>query len=88
MSVSKKHQRAAALAFNESKKSPMLSQHGCVIMRGRQIVGSGFNNYRTHSKDGFIENGQCSCHAEVDALRRVYHSRIRKSGNRRTAKVA
>lgn len=88
MTVSNKHQRFASIAFDESKNSVMLSQHGCVIARGRQIVGKGINNYRTKSKDGFISDTSCSCHAEVDALRRVYQARIRKSGVRRTAKVA
>ena len=88
MSVSNKHQRFASIAFDESKKSVMLSQHGCVISRGRQLVCKGVNNYRTISKDGFISNTSCSCHAEVDAIRRVYQSRIRKTGPRRTAKVA
>jgi len=88
MSVSRKHERAAALAFDESKKSVMLSQHGCVIMRGRQMVAKGINNYRTQCKEGFIHHDQCSCHAEVDAIRRAYNARIRKTGNRRTLKVA
>ena len=89
MTASNKHQRFGSMAFDESKNSGCrLAQHGCVIARGRQVVGKGINNPRTKSKDGFISDTSCSCHAEVDALRRVYQARIRKSGPRRTAKVA
>jgi len=83
-----KHQRMASLAYCESIKSEMNFQHGCVISRGRKVVSRGHNNYRTRCSDGLISNTSCSCHAEVDALRRMYSSRTRKHGKRRTAKVA
>tara|TARA_Y100000389_G_scaffold204170_1_gene255347 strand:- start:4449 stop:4721 length:273 start_codon:yes stop_codon:yes gene_type:complete len=82
-----KHQRLASLAFDESQKSEMLFKHGCVIARGRKIIASGHNNYRTHSSDRFIAN-TCSCHAEVAALRDMYNNMIRrKVGQRQTSKV-
>ena len=63
-------------------------QHGCVITRGRKVISRGHTNYRTRCGDGLISDTSCSCHAEVDAIRRMYGSRIRKHGPRRTAKVA
>ena len=84
-----KHQRMASLAYCESIKSEMgKGLHGCVISRGRKVVSRGHNNYRTRCSGGLISNTSCSCHAEVDALRRIYVSRARKQGKRRTAKVA
>ena len=56
-----------------SKKSPVLMQHGCIAVVGGKIMATGFNNYRTTSNDGFIGN-TCTCHAEVDTLRKLYRS--------------
>lgn len=83
-----KHERMASMAFNEASKSTLLFQHGCVISRGRQVVSRGHNNSRTHCKRGLISDTSCSCHAEVDAIRRAYSSHLRKLGERRTLKVA
>ncbi len=83
-----KHARMASLAYHESTKSPMFFRHGCVIAKGRKVVSHGFNNSRIKCKEGLISDTSCSCHAEVDAIRRVYGSRLRKVGPRRTAKVA
>ena len=84
-----KHQRMASIAYSESIKSEMNFQHGCVITRGRKVVGRGHNNYyRTRCSERMISNTSCSCHAEVDAIRRMYISRTRKQGKTRTAKVA
>ena len=66
-------QRYLSLAANISRKSPVLMQHGCVAVTSGKITATGYNNYRTTSNDGFISNS-CTCHAEVDALRKLYHS--------------
>ena len=66
-------ERYLSMAAYISKKSPVLMQHGCVAVVGGKVMATGFNNYRTRSNDGFIEN-TCTCHAEVDALRKLYHS--------------
>lgn len=83
-----KHERMASLAFNEASKSELLFQHGCVLSRGKKVISRGHNNHRTQCKEGLISNMSCSCHAEVDALRRVYNKRLRSQGERRTLKVA
>ena len=60
--------RAAQL----SGKSDMTSKHGCVAVLNGKIIGRGFNSNRTQSIDGFIRN-TCSCHAEIAAIRNVWH---------------
>lgn len=83
-----KHERMASLAFHEASKAERPYQHGCVLTRGKKVISRGHNNHRTYSKDGLISNTSCGCHAEVDALRRVYTKRLRSQGERRTLKVA
>ena len=86
MTISKRYQRFADMASIEAVKSPMLFQHGCVITKGKKVLFRGKNTLRNNSADGFIQD-DCSCHAEVDALRRMYHSRVRKIGHAKVAKV-
>jgi len=84
-----KHERMASLAFHEALKSEHpYFQHGCILSRGKKVIGRGHNNTRTQCKEGLISNNSCSCHAEVDALKRVYNKRLRSQGERRTLKVA
>ena len=45
-------------------------QHGCVAVAGGQIIARGTNSYRCHSNDGYLK-GTCSCHAEIDVLRKL-----------------
>lgn len=57
----------------ESRKSNLLSRHGCVAVVNGKILGRGHNSSRTRSQDGFISN-TCSCHAEIAAIRNLFHS--------------
>ena len=59
-------------AATESKNSNMASKHGCVAVLNGKIIGRGHNSDRTQSNDGFINN-TCSCHAEIAAIRNVWH---------------
>ena len=63
-------------AFNEALKSPVLMRHGVVAVANGTVLGRGFNNYRTHSKDDFIHN-TCTCHAEIASLRNMFHNNVR-----------
>ena len=65
--LDQKHIGSAGL---ESKKSDLVSKHGCVIVSNGKIIGCGHNSSRTYSRDGFINN-TCSCHAEIAAIREV-----------------
>jgi tRNA(Arg) A34 adenosine deaminase TadA len=60
-------------AAHEATKSELQSRHGCVAVANGKILGRGHNSSRTQSRDGFISN-TCSCHAEIAALRNMYHS--------------
>lgn len=60
-------------AAEEARKSSLQSRHGCVAVVNGKIIGRGHNSPRTQSCDGFIQN-TCSCHAEIAALRDVWHS--------------
>ena len=62
-----------ALAAIEARKSDLQSRHGCLAVVSGRIMGRGHNSSRTHSCDGFIQN-TCSCHAEMAALRDLWHS--------------
>jgi len=60
-------------AAQEAMKSQVQSHHGCVAVVNGKVRGRGHNSSRTQSCDGFIAN-TCSCHAEIAALRNVWHS--------------
>lgn len=59
-------------AVNEAHQSDLLMKHGCVAVINGRIIGRGHNYYCTKSRDGFV-NCCSSCHAEISALRNVYH---------------
>lgn len=71
--LSSTDERYLCSAADEAKKSNLLSRHGCVAVANGKILGRGYNSSRTRSRDGFICN-TCSCHAEVAALRNMFHS--------------
>ena len=69
--------RFASAALEESRKSPLGYRIGCVAVVSGKIAARGHNHYRTYSKDGFIKN-TCSCHAEIDVLRKCLKQQICK----------
>ena len=69
-------------AVNEALKSNLLSQHGCIAVANGKILGRGHNSLRTQSQDGFICN-TCSCHAEIAAIRNLYHTHSSYSNSNR-----
>lgn len=62
-----------SLASLEAAKSSLQQRHGCIAVANGKIRGKGYNSGRTKSHDGFI-NSTCSCHAEMAALRDMWHS--------------
>jgi len=64
------------LASEQAEYSPMLMRHGAVAVVSGKVVGRGYNNYRTNSRDGFINN-VCACHAEVDCLRSIFNNNLK-----------
>ena len=67
--ISRKQEKFIANASYEAMKSPMLFKHGCVAVCNGKQIASGYNNYRTYSKDKIINN-TCSTHAEIDCVRK------------------
>jgi len=74
ISISRKDIEFISVAAAEGMKSNVLMRHGCVAVMNGKIIGKGYNNYRNRTYDGFVNNtNQCTCHAEMAALRNVYH---------------
>ena len=72
MQCTSKDEKFANVAMEEALKSDVLSQHGCVAVMNGKIIAKGYNSSRCYSSDGFLKN-TCSCHAEVDVLRKLFH---------------
>lgn len=62
-------ERFASIALEQAEKSTMNVKHGCVAVCNGKIMAKGYNTDRTYSKDRLI-HGYCSCHAEIDVLRK------------------
>ena len=73
-------------AMHEGRKSKMMMKHGCVVAEGRKVLSTGYNHYRTQYGDNFI-NTSCSCHAEMDALRRVIRMKTKGKHSKSHKKV-
>jgi tRNA(Arg) A34 adenosine deaminase TadA len=73
--LSNKEQTFINIAAEESNKSNVLMRLGCVAVMNGKVIGRGYNSYRNRTADGFIDaHNQCTCHAEIAALRNVYRS--------------
>ena len=69
--------RIAAIALQEADRSTMkYHQHGCVAVANGQIIARGTNSYRCQSNDGYLTD-TCSCHAEIDVLRKLELTKCR-----------
>lgn len=68
-------EKYANAAAREATKSPAQFRHGCVAVVSGKIMARGYNNYQTYSKDGLID-GSCSCHAEINVLRKCLRRNI------------
>lgn len=75
MITSKKKEKFIANASIEAMKSPMLFKLGCVAVCAGKQIASGYNNYRTYSKDKkILHKHTCSMHAEMDCVRKIKNS--------------
>ena len=64
------------IAAGEATKSIENYRHGCVAVSSGKIIAKGHNHNRTVSQDGLISNKVCSCHAEIDVLRKCLKKNI------------
>jgi deoxycytidylate deaminase len=71
MEISNKDYRFLNVASNKALESNMVMKHGCVITCNNKFIASGYNTNRTRFKMELNNNYSCSCHAEMDALRKV-----------------
>ena len=72
-SISIHEELLASYAYEEALKSPCLHRHGCVATVNGKIIARGYNNYQvSYKKNPIIRCDQCSCHAEIDAIRKIY----------------
>jgi tRNA(Arg) A34 adenosine deaminase TadA len=78
--LSNSDSRYMSLAIEEAQKSHISYQLGCIAVVSGKIVARGCNTYRTYSKDGMIGRA-CSCHAEIDVLRKCLKQNITKKIN-------
>jgi len=70
--LSLKEQSYVNVAIDEALKSPVLMRIGCVAVMNGKIISKGYNNYRNRTQDGFVADNQCTCHAEMAAMRGVF----------------
>ena len=80
MRCSLKDEKLANMAVKEAEKSILPMRHGCIAVSSGKVLARGHNHYRTFSKDGLIQNC-CSCHAEIDVLRKCLKMNIKKKIN-------
>ena len=70
--IGMRDQRFASIALDEASKSTLLMQHGCIAVLNGKIIAKGFNNIRSHSKDGLLNFRKCcSAHAEISVLHKI-----------------
>ena len=77
MDPTQNDERFVSVAAREARKSHVRARLGCVAVSSGKVVAKGFNTYRTYSKDGMI-NKACSCHAEIDVLRKCLKRNFKK----------
>ena len=77
METTNSDEKFVSVAAHEAKKSNVRARIGCVAVSSGKVVAKGFNSYRTYSKDGMI-NKVCSCHAEIDVLRKCLKRNFKK----------
>jgi tRNA(Arg) A34 adenosine deaminase TadA len=70
--VSKKKEKIFSRAMEEAEKSQMLFKHGCIATCGGKIIASGFNKHKSLNGNDLFMNNQCSCHAEINVLKKIY----------------
>ena len=82
-----KQEKIFSQSLDEAKKSNMLFKHGCVATYGGHVIASGYSTHKNYSShDNFIDN-QCSFHAEMDVLRKIYWRTYEKRKRRKQQRI-
>lgn len=74
-----------ALCLSQAAESHLLYRHGCIATYGGKIICKGCNT-TTYSTDDFIKNN-CTCHAEINVLRRLYTKYQRQSKENKILRI-
>ena len=73
-------EKYASLALSVADNSNMkYHQHGCIAVADGTILARGWNSYGSScsSKNKYLQN-TCSCHAEIDVMRKIERILIKK----------
>jgi tRNA(Arg) A34 adenosine deaminase TadA len=84
-SLTGKMESVFSLCLNEASKSNLLFRHGCIATYGGKIMCKGCNT-TTSSTDNFIRNS-CTCHAEINVLRRMFQKYQRQYKEEKIRKI-
>lgn len=77
--LSRKQEQLFSSSLSSAEESKMSFKHGCVATYGGHVIATGCNTRKSYSSnDYFIQENQCSCHAEMTVLRKIYHRNNRK----------
>ena len=71
-------EKYASLALTEAQNSNMkYHQHGCIAVTNGAVIARGWNSYGSHPNDKYLSD-VCSCHAEVDVMRKIERLLIKR----------
>ena len=76
LNISNKDMKFINKAYEVCQYSTMLMRHGCVITCNNKYITSGYNSKRNKFNDNIIPEC-CSCHAEMDALRKALKMKLK-----------
>jgi len=76
--ISQKKEKIFIRSLEEAEKSNMQFQHGCIATCGGKIIASGFNCHKGRQQNDLFLNDQCSCHAEINVLKKIYFNNFMK----------
>ena len=83
--LTSKMESVFSLCLDEASKSNLLFRHGCIATYGGKIMCKGCNT-TTSSTDNFIRNS-CTCHAEINVLRRMFQKYQRQYKEEKIRKI-
>lgn len=72
--LSNKQSRLFDHCLDEAKESHLLFRHGCVATYGGKVIAKGCNTYKNYSSRDMFLDKCCSCHAEINVLRKIYNA--------------
>tara|TARA_Y100001970_G_C14246533_1_gene868670 strand:- start:3267 stop:3764 length:498 start_codon:yes stop_codon:yes gene_type:complete len=68
--MSSKHYKWFEYAGVIANQSTLLFKLGCVATYGGKMIASGCNNHNNYSKHDHLCDSSCTCHAEINVIRK------------------